>query len=87
MGVKSDGNVGKFEGRDTESGVPVVVRFTWTLKPTPAQVSAPWERALNPSGVKVVAKWEQAFSADGGKTWETNWYDEFIHDDNCTPTP
>jgi len=84
---KFDGNVGKFEGRDTENGVPVLVRFTWTLNPTPAQVSAQWEKALNPGGARVVAKWEQAFSADGGKTWETNWYNEFIHDDNCTPTP
>lgn len=33
----------------------------------------------------VVAKWEQAFSAYGGKTWETNWYNEFIQDDSCTP--
>jgi hypothetical protein len=29
--------------------------------------------------------WEQAFSTDGGKTWETNWYNEFTHDDACTP--
>jgi hypothetical protein len=83
---KFDGNVGKFEGSDTSNGVPVLVRFTWTLNPTPAQTSAKWERTANPAGAKVVAKWEQAFSTDGGKTWETNWYNEFIHDDNCTPT-
>ena len=47
---------------------------------------ANWEQALNPNGSPVVAKWEQAFSKDGGKTWETNWYNAFIHDDNCTPT-
>jgi len=41
---------------------------------------------LNPEGSPVVAKWEQAFSTDDGKTWETNWYNEFIHDDNCTPS-
>jgi hypothetical protein len=23
------------------------------------------------------AHWEQAYSADGGKTWETNWYADF----------
>src|SRR5215472_17246796 len=67
-----DGNVGIFEGSDTSNGIPVTVRYTWTI---------------NPKGSKVVAKWEQAFSTDNGKTWETNWYNEFIHDDNCTPTP
>jgi len=41
----------------------------------------------DPKGLPVIAKWEQAFSTDGAKTWETNWYNEFIHDDNCTPTP
>jgi hypothetical protein len=28
-----------------------------------------------------------SFSTNNGKTWETNWYNEFIHDDNCTPIP
>ena len=84
---KFEANVGTFEGHDTENGVPVLVRFTWTLNPKPEQVAQKWERALNPSGAKVVARWEQAFSSDGGKTWETNWYNEFIHDENCTPTP
>lgn len=46
-----------------------------------------WEQALNPKGSPVVACWEQAFSTDDGKTWETNWCNEFIHDDNCTPRP
>jgi hypothetical protein len=68
---KFDGNVGIFEGPDTFNGIPVIVRYTWTV---------------NPKGSQVVAKWEQAFSTDSGKTWETNWYNEFIHDDNCTPT-
>ena len=82
---KFDGNIGIFEGRDTYNGTPVLVRYTWTVDPkdTPAE----WEKALNPKGAKVVAKWEQAFSADGGKTWETNWYNEFISDDHCTPPP
>jgi hypothetical protein len=69
---KFDGNVGIFKGPDTFNGKPIIVRFTWTV---------------NPKGSEVAAKWEQAFSADNGKTWETNWYNEFIHDDHCTPTP
>jgi hypothetical protein len=69
---KFDGNVGIFEGPDTFNGKPIIVRFTWTV---------------NPKGSQVVAKWNQAFSTDNGKTWETNWYNEFIHDDNCTPKP
>jgi hypothetical protein len=69
---KFDGNVGIFEGPDTFNGVPIIVRYTWIV---------------NLKGSQVVAKWNQAFSTDKGKTWETNWYNEFIHDDNCTPTP
>jgi hypothetical protein len=84
---KFDGNVGVFEGSDTSNGKPVVVRFTWTVNPKGSQAVANWEKALNPKGLPVAAKWEQAFSADRGQTWETNWYNEFIHDDNCTPTP
>lgn len=68
---KFNGNVGIFEGPDTYNGIPIVVRYTWTL---------------NPKGSKAAAKWEQAFSTDGGKTWETNWYSELIRDDHCTPT-
>jgi hypothetical protein len=83
---KFNGNVGIFEGPDTYNGKPVTVRFIWTLNPNASQVASSWEKAMNPQGSKVVAKWEQAFSADGGRTWETNWYNEFIHDDNCTPT-
>jgi len=43
--------------------------------------------AKNPKGLPFVAKWKQAFSTDDGKTWKPIWYSEFIHDDNCTPTP
>jgi len=68
---KFKSNVGIFEGPDTRNGLPIVVRYTWTL---------------SPKGASVVAKWEQAFSSDGGKTWETNWYNEFFHDENCKPT-
>jgi len=67
---KFNGNVGVFEGKDTFDGKPITVRFTWTI---------------NPNGSKVVANWEQAFSADEGKSWEVNWKNEFIHDDNCNP--
>jgi hypothetical protein len=81
---KFDGSVGTFQGADTFNGKPVIVRFIWTL--SPAQSQTQWEKTLNPSGARVVAKWEQAFSADGGKTWETNWYNEFIQDDHCSPT-
>jgi hypothetical protein len=79
------GNVGIFEGSDTYKGIPVKVRFTWTVNPKGAPAAEKWEQALNPKGAAVVAKWEQAFSTDGGKTWETNWYNEFIRDDNCVP--
>lgn len=65
-------NVGVFEGPDTFNGKPIIVRFTWKV---------------NPKGSKVAATWNQAFSTDGGKTWETNWYNEFIHDDHCVPPP
>src|ERR1700688_216236 len=44
---KFDGNVGIFEGPDTFNGIPIIVRYTWTV---------------NPKGSKVVAKGEQAFS-------------------------
>jgi hypothetical protein len=83
---KFNGNVGIFEGPDTYNGIPIVVRYTWTLQPKPAPGTAKWEQALNPKAAPVVATWEQAFSTDGGKTWETNWYNELIHDDNCKPT-
>jgi len=67
---KFNGNVGIFQGPDTFNGKPIIVRFTWTV---------------NPKGSEAVAKWEQAFSPDNGKTWETNWKNELIHDDQCTP--
>lgn len=59
------GNVGLFYGKDTYDGIPVLVRFIWTV---------------NPKGSKVVATWRQAFSTDGGKTWEENWRNELIPD-------
>jgi hypothetical protein len=80
------GSVGIFEGPDTFNGTPIIARYTWTLGPRDTASAAKWEQALNPKGAPVVAKWEQAFSTDGGKTWETNWYNELIHDDNCVPT-
>jgi hypothetical protein len=83
---KFNGNVGIFEGPDTFNGIPIIVRYTWTLNPQRAPAAAKWEQALNPQGAPVVATWAQAFSTDGGKTWETNWYNEIIHDDNCKPT-
>jgi hypothetical protein len=82
---KFEGNVGTFEGHDTFNGIPIVVRYTWSVNSKGSQVAEKWEQVLNPEGSQVVAKWEQAFATDDGKTWETNWYNEFIHDDNCTP--
>jgi hypothetical protein len=82
---KFNGNVGIFEGPDTFNGMPIIVRYTWTVNPQGVSGTAKWEQALNPKGAPVVATWEQAFSTDGGKTWETNWYNELIHDDNCKP--
>jgi hypothetical protein len=80
------GNVGVFEGPDTFNGIPIISRYTWTVNAKGLPAVAKWEQAMNPQGAPVVAKWEQAFSTDGGKTWETNWYNEFIHDNNCVPT-
>lgn len=68
---KFTGSVGIFEGPDVFNGIPITVRFLWKI---------------NPPGSKVVATWNQAFSKDKGKTWETNWYNEFVRDDDCTPT-
>ena len=65
-----NGNVGVFEGKDTFNGKPILVRFTWTKEP---------------KGSAVVANWEQAFSTDDGKTWETNWKNQLMHDDDCNP--
>jgi hypothetical protein len=84
---KFEGNVGVFKGEDIVDGVTTITRYTWTLNPTASQVTEKWEHELNPAGARIAAKWEQALSTDGGKTWETNWYNEFIHDDNCVPTP
>lgn len=84
---KFDGKVGVFEGPDTFNGLPITVRFTWTVDPNGLPSTEKWEHAMNPGGSRIVAKWEQAFSKDGGKTWETNWYNEFVPDDHCTPTP
>ena len=84
---KFEGKVGTFEGPDTFDGTPILVRFTWRVNPKSSQATAKWEQMLNPKGLPVLAKWEQAFSKDNGKTWEANWYNEFIHDDNCAPTP
>ena len=66
---KFEDNVGIFKGPDTFHGIPIVVRYTWTM---------------NPPGSEIIAKWNQAFSKDKGKTWETNWYNELIRDDSCT---
>jgi hypothetical protein len=39
----------------------------------PIVVRYTWSRVTTPS-----PRWEQAFSEDGGKTWETNWVNDFI---------
>ena len=43
-----------------------------TLRGKPIKVRFTWSN-ITAGG----AHWEQAFSADGGKTWETNWYTDF----------
>ena len=84
---KFDGDTGVFQGPDTYNGTPIIARFIWTVNPKGWKPVEKWEQALNPQGLPIVAKWEQAFSTDNGKTWETNWYNELVHDDNCTTTP
>ncbi|HEY1772533.1 MAG TPA: DUF1579 domain-containing protein [Gammaproteobacteria bacterium] len=71
-----------FDGRDpSELDPPVKGRFVDgvgtfysddTLRGKPIKVRFTWSK-ITPTG----AHWEQAFSADGGKTWETNWYADF----------
>jgi hypothetical protein len=56
---KFKGNVGIFEGPDTYKGIPVVVRYTWTLNPAPAATAPQWEKVLNPKGTPVAAKWSK----------------------------
>lgn len=68
---KFDRNVGVFEGSATYNGIPVIMRFTWTV---------------HEKGSKVAASWEQAFSTDGGKTWEVNWTNEIIRIDDTEAT-
>ncbi len=43
-----------------------------TFKGRPIRVRFIWEN-ITPTS----AHWEQAFSTDGGKTWETNWVNDF----------
>ncbi|HEV2110982.1 MAG TPA: hypothetical protein VGT99_06495 [Gammaproteobacteria bacterium] len=64
---KFTGNTGVFEGPFTFKGKPALERYTWTV---------------NPKGSAITAHFEQAFSADGGKTWETNFINDLIPDNN-----
>jgi hypothetical protein len=43
---KFDANVGIFEGPDTFNGIPILMRFTWTVNPK-ASEAAKWEQTLN----------------------------------------
>jgi hypothetical protein len=43
-----------------------------TFDGRPIVVRYTWSRVTTPS-----PRWEQAFSEDGGKTWETNWVNDF----------
>ena len=72
-----------FNGRQPSSDVdpPVRGRFVNgvgtfladdTFNGKPIKVRYIWS-AMTPTS----AHWEQAFSADGGKTWETNWFTDF----------
>lgn len=72
-----------FDGRNPSDDIDPPVRghfvngvgtflgdITFNGKPTKARYI--WSKMTGTS-----AHWEQAFSADGGKTWETNWYADF----------
>jgi hypothetical protein len=72
-----------FDGRNPSDDIDPPVRghfvngvgtflgdITFNGKPTKARFI--WSKMTGTS-----AHWEQAFSADGGKTWETNWYADF----------
>ena len=70
-----------WDERYPDNGPPVIGRFADgvgiflgddELNGRPIKVRYTWDLAR-----PGVPRWQQAFSADGGASWETNWYMEF----------
>ncbi len=53
-----------------------------TFEGRPIVVRYTWSRVNTPS-----PRWEQAFSDDGGKTWETNWVNDFTRPADWIQSP
>jgi hypothetical protein len=78
-------------GVELVEGPPVVGSFSGdvgifegpdTFEGRPIVVRYTWSRVNTPS-----PRWEQAFSEDGGKTWETNWVNDFTRPADYIESP
>ena len=78
-------------GVELVEGPPVVGSFSGdvgifegpdTFEGRPIVVRYTWSRVNTPS-----PRWEQAFSEDGGKTWETNWVNDFTRPADAVQSP
>ena len=54
-----DGAVGRFEGRDTDGDLPIVVRFRWDVLDDD---HARWQQAFSVDGLAWETNWIMAFT-------------------------
>jgi hypothetical protein len=54
-----DGAIGHFEGTDTDTGVPIDVRFTWTVIDAD---HARWQQAFSRDGAAWETNWIMEFT-------------------------